>query len=280
MAVIRRFNPITPARRYYDVLLWDELTKKKPQKNLTQSLKRTGGRNNGGRITVRHHGGGHKRRYRIVDFRRDKFNVPATVSAIEYDPNRSAWIALLHYVDGEKRYILAPDGLKVGSKVVSGDKAEIEQGNCLPLRRIPVGTVIHNIELKKGRGGQMVRSAGNGAQLLAKEGEYVQVRLPSGEVRKIFSECMATVGQIGNASHENVSIGKAGRKRWLGIRPTVRGTAMNPVDHPHGGGQGKSKGGNHPSSPWGWHTKGLKTRKNKRTDKYIIMRRKNKNKMV
>ena len=273
MAGIRSYNPTSPARRYYDVVKSDGLTQKRPEKKLTVSIRKSGGRNNQGEITMRHHGGGHKRRYRIIDFKRDKFDIPGKVVSIEYDPNRSARIALLHYKDGEKRYILAPRDLDVGKTVVSSDNAEIELGNALPLKKIPVGTLIHNIELKKGCGGQVVRSAGTAAQLLAKEEEYVQIRLPSGEVRKILAECRATIGEIGNQEHENVSVGKAGRQRWYGIRPTVRGVAMNPVDHPHGGGQGKSKGGNHPTSPWGWKTKGFKTRNNKRTSKFILTRR-------
>src|SRR6185295_3509343 len=233
-----------------------------------------GGRDSRGRITVRFIGGGHKQRYRIVDFRRDKRDVPAKVAAIEYDPIRSARLALLHYADGEKRYILAPEGIKIGQNVIASDTADILAGNCLPLKLIPAGTMIHNIELRKGKGGQMVRSAGGAAQLVAKEGEYAQVKLPSGEVRKVHLECVATVGQVGNLDHKNVSIGKAGRTRWLGRRPHNRGVAMNPVDHPHGGGEGKTSGGRHPVTPWGKPTKGAKTRNNKRTQGFIIKRRK------
>lgn len=252
-----------------------ELTKSKPEKKLTESMRKSGGRNVHGHITRRHQGGGHKRRYRIIDFkRRDKDNVPAKVAAVEYDPNRTANLALLHYVDGEKRYILAPVGLAVGDVVQAGDTADIRPGNSLPLQNIPVGTVIHNVELKPGRGAQMIRSAGSWGQLMAKEGRYAQVRLPSGAVRKVLVECRATVGQLGNIEHEIIRVGKAGKSRWLGIRPTVRGLAMNPVDHPHGGGEGKSGQGNpHPVSPWGQKTKGLTTRTNKRTDKFIVAKR-------
>ncbi len=269
---IRQYKPTSPGRRFMSVLTFEEITKKEPEKSLTVPLKKTGGRNNLGRITTRHIGGGHKRKYRIIDFKRDKFDIPGVVHSIEYDPNRSANIALIHYVDGEKRYILAPLSLKVGDVIISSKnpETEIKDGNCLPLRHIPVGTLIHNIELKPGKGGQIARSAGTYGQVLAKEGDYAQVRLPSGGIRLIHLNCMATIGQVGNIDHENVTIGKAGRSRWLGIRPTVRGTAMNPVDHPHGGGEGRSKGGRHPCSPWGQLTKGLKTRKNKRTDRFII----------
>lgn len=269
---IRQYKPTSPGRRFMSVLTFEEITKKEPEKSLTKPLKKTGGRNNQGRITVWHIGGGHKRKYRIIDFKRDKFDIPGKVHSIEYDPNRSANIALIHYLDGEKRYILAPLGLNVGDVIVSSKKpdTEIKDGNALPLRYIPVGTLIHNVELKPGKGGQIARAAGSYAQILAKEGDYAQVRLPSGGIRLIHLSCMATIGQVGNLDHENVTIGKAGRSRWLGIRPTVRGTAMNPVDHPHGGGEGRSKGGRHPCSPWGKLTKGLKTRKNKRTDKFII----------
>lgn len=269
---IRQYKPTSPGRRFMSVLTFEEITKKEPEKSLTKPLKKTGGRNNQGRITVWHIGGGHKRKYRIIDFKRDKFDIPGKVHSIEYDPNRSANIALIHYFDGEKRYILAPLGLNVGDVIVSSKKpdTEIKDGNALPLRYIPVGTLIHNVELKPGKGGQIARAAGSYAQILAKEGDYAQVRLPSGGIRLIHLNCMATIGQVGNLDHENVTIGKAGRSRWLGIRPTVRGTAMNPVDHPHGGGEGRSKGGRHPCSPWGKLTKGLKTRKNKRTDKFII----------
>jgi large subunit ribosomal protein L2 len=269
---IREYKPTSPGRRFMSVLTFEEITKKEPEKSLLAPLKKTGGRNNLGRITTRHIGGGHKRRYRIIDFKRDKFDIPGKVHSIEYDPNRSANIALIHYADGEKRYIIAPLNLKVGDTIVSSKRpdTEIKDGNALPLRFIPVGTLIHNVELKPGKGGQIARSAGSYAQLLAKEGDYAQVRLPSGGIRLIHLNCMATIGQVGNIDHENVTIGKAGRSRWLGIRPTVRGTAMNPVDHPHGGGEGRSKGGRHPCSPWGQLTKGLKTRRNKRTDKFII----------
>jgi len=269
---IREYKPTSPGRRFMSVLTFEEITKKEPEKSLLAPLKKTGGRNNLGRITTRHIGGGHKRRYRIIDFKRDKLDIPGKVHSIEYDPNRSANIALIHYADGEKRYIIAPLNLKVGDTIVSSKRpdTEIKDGNALPLRFIPVGTLIHNVELKPGKGGQIARSAGSYAQLLAKEGDYAQVRLPSGGIRLIHLNCMATIGQVGNIDHENVTIGKAGRSRWLGIRPTVRGTAMNPVDHPHGGGEGRSKGGRHPCSPWGQLTKGLKTRRNKRTGKFII----------
>jgi large subunit ribosomal protein L2 len=271
---LKNFNPTSPGRRFMTVLTFDEITKSTPEKSLTEPRRRTGGRDNRGRITVRFIGGGHKQRYRIVDFRRDKRDVPAKVAAIEYDPNRSARLALLHYVDGEKRYILWPDGVKVGQTVIASDSADILPGNCLPLRAIPAGTIIHNIELRKGKGGQMVRSAGGSAQLVAKEGDYAQVKLPSGEVRKVHVECVATIGQLGNIDHKNVSYGKAGRKRWLGKRPHNRGVSMNPVDHPHGGGEGKTSGGRHPVTPWGKPTKGAKTRNNKRTQKFIVKRRK------
>jgi len=254
---------------------FEEITKKKPRWSLTERGKRTGGRNNQGRITTRWIGGGHKRRYRKIDFlRRDKEGVPANVESIEYDPNRSARIACLKYADGERRYILAPLGLEVGVALQSGENAEIRPGNALPLSKIPFGTLIHNVELKVGRGGQMVRSAGAMAQLIARDAGYAQLRLPSGEIRKIGEQCYATIGQLSNLDHENVTIGKAGKSRWLGKNPKVRGTAMNPVDHPHGGGEGKTKGGRHPVSPWGLPTKGFKTRHNKRTDKFIVERRK------
>src|SRR6266705_5805396 len=271
-----QYRPTSPGRRFQTGSDFAEITKARPEPSLTAPLGKSGGRNNLGRMTIRHRGGGHKRLYRIIDFRRDKMGVPARVAAIEYDPNRSARIALLHYVDGEKRYILAPNGLEVGAQVVSGPTADIIAGNALPLKGIPLGTTIHNLELKRGRGGQLVRSAGAAAQLMAKEGSYAQVRLPSGEVREIHIECYATIGQVGNLEHENVSIGKAGRNRWLGFRPHVRGVAMNPVDHPMGGGEGKTSGGRHPTSPWGWKTKGMKTRNNKRSDGFIIRRRKSK----
>jgi large subunit ribosomal protein L2 len=250
-----------------------ELSTDRPLKRLTRSKLRISGRNNKGRLTVRHRGGGHKRLYRIIDFRRDKREIPAKVVSLEYDPNRSARIALLAYSDGEKRYILAPDGLAVGSSVVAGENADILVGNSLPLKNIPLGTMIHNIELKIGKGGQMARSAGTAAQLLAKEAGYAQIKMPSGETRMVHLDCYATIGQVGNLNYENVSIGKAGRTRWLGKRPTVRGVAMNPIDHPHGGGEGKTSGGRHPVSPWGLPTKGYKTRNNKRTQRFIIKRR-------
>ena len=254
-----------------------QLTKKAPEKSLLSPVKRSGGRNNGGRITMRHIGGGHKRRYREILFRRrDKMDIPSKVFALEYDPNRSAWIALLHFADGDKRYIIAPQKLKVGQSILASETADIIPGNALPLRCIPVGTNIYNIELKVGRGGQLVRSAGNFGQLMAKEGKYAQVKLPSGEVRKVFIECMATIGEVSNPQHENISVGKAGRTRWKGVRPTVRGMVMNPVDHPHGGGEAKGKGGNHPSSPWGTPAKGYKTRNNKRTQKFIVKDRRKK----
>jgi len=272
---IKVYKPTSPGRRNMSVLTFEEITKKEPERSLVVPLKKHSGRNNEGRITVRHRGGGVKRKYRIIDFKRDKDNVPAKVAAIEYDPNRTANIALLHYKDGEKRYILAPMGLKVGDIVMSGENVDIKVGNALPLRNIPVGTVIHNIELYPGRGGQLVRAAGGAAQLMAKEGDYAHVRLPSGEIRMIHLDCRATIGQVGNLDHENVSIGKAGRKRHMGIRPTVRGSAMNPVDHPHGGGEGKAPIGlPAPVTPWGKPTLGYKTRKkNKESDKYIIKRR-------
>ncbi|GAB4301958.1 MAG: 50S ribosomal protein L2 [Myxococcota bacterium] len=271
---IKKYAPTSPGRRGMSVSDFTEITRDKPEKKLTQSKLRISGRNNYGRITTRHRGGGHKRRYRIVDFKRDKFDVPAKVFSVEYDPNRSARIALLHYADGEKRYILHPVGLNVGDTVVSSDSADILPGNCLPLAKIPLGTQVHNLELRPGKGGQMIRSAGSSGQLLAKEGQYAQIRLPSGEVRKALLVCRASIGQVSNVEHENIKIGKAGRTRHMGIRPTVRGVVMNPVDHPHGGGEGKAGQGNpHPVSPWGWQTKGYKTRKNKRTDKWIVRRR-------
>ena len=273
---LKKYSPTSAGRRFQTSLTFEEITDKRPEKSLTVGMRSTGGRNSQGRVTSRYMGGGHKRLYRIIDFRRDKVGVPARVAAIEYDPNRTARIALLHYVDGEKRYILAPNGLNVGAEVVAGPAADILPGNALPLRGIPLGTTIHNLELKRGRGGQLVRSAGAAAQLMAKEGSYAQVRLPSGEVREVHIECYATIGQVGNLEHENVSIGKAGRNRWIGRRPHVRGVAMNPVDHPMGGGEGKTSGGRHPTSPWGWKTKGAKTRNNKRTDDFIVRRRKSK----
>ena len=269
------FKPTSPGRRFQTGRDLSGVSADKPPKALTGPLHSSGGRNNNGRVTTRYRGGGHKRRLRIVDFRRDKLTVPAKVASIDYDPNRSAHLALLHYVDGEKRYILAPIGLQIGDTVVAGPGADIKPGNSLPLKDIPLGTTIHNIELTEGRGGQLVRSAGTAAQLMAKEGDYAQVKLPSGEVRRVDMECYASIGQVGNIDHKNVSFGKAGRKRWLGRRPHVRGMAMNPVDHPHGGGEGRSKG-NHPTSPWGTPTKGYKTRRNKRTTKLIVQRRKKK----
>lgn len=272
---IKKYNPTSPARRNMTVSTFEEITKTEPEKSLVEILKSKAGRNNYGKITVRHQGGGHKRKYRIIDFKRDKMDVPATVATIEYDPNRSANIALLNYADGEKRYILAPNGLKVGDTVVSSENADIKVGNTLPLRSIPVGTVIHNIELKAGKGGQLVRAAGNAAQLMAKEGNYAQVRLPSTEVRMIRMECKATIGQVGNLEHENITIGSAGRKRHMGWRPTVRGSVMNPVDHPHGGGEGRSPIGRPgPVTPWGKPTLGYKTRNTKKaSSKFIIKRR-------
>jgi large subunit ribosomal protein L2 len=272
MALIKK-KPTSPGRRFQEYTSFKEITSTTPEKSLLKSLKKNGGRNVHGRITSRHRGGGHKRHYRIVDFKRDKTGVPAKVATIEYDPNRSARIALLHYYDGEKRYILAPMHLSVGDVVMSGPEADIRPGNTLPLANIPLGTHIHNIELRVGKGGQIVRSAGTFAQLMAKEDKYALVKLPSGEVRMILLACKATIGQLGNVEHENFSLGKAGRKRWLGRRPKVRGVAMNPVDHPMGGGEGRSSGGRHPCTPWGKPTKGYRTRKNKRSDKYIVKRR-------
>ncbi|MFU8857768.1 MAG: 50S ribosomal protein L2 [Deferrisomatales bacterium] len=271
---IKRYRPTSAGRRFMSVSTFEEITEATPEKSLLRPLKRSGGRNNRGRITCRHIGGGHKRRYRVIDFRRDKREIPAKVSSIQYDPNRSARIALLTYLDGEKRYILAPKELRVGDRLEAGPAVEVRPGNALPLGSIPLGTLVHNVELKPGKGGQLCRSAGTYGQLMAKEGDYAQIRLPSGEVRKVRVECYATVGQVGNEDHENRRIGKAGRSRWLGIRPTVRGVAMNPIDHPHGGGEGRTSGGRHPVSPWGVPTKGKKTRKNKATDQYIVRRRK------
>jgi large subunit ribosomal protein L2 len=270
---IKTYRPITPSLRFKTTLTNEELTADKPHKPLTRIKLRTGGRRNAGDITIWHRGGGHKRKLRAIDFKRDKNGVPATVVSIEYDPNRSARIALISYADGEKRYILHPVGLNVGQKIVSGPEADILVGNALPLKNIPAGTTIHNIELKPGKGAQMVRSAGGSAQLVAKEEEYALVKLPSGETRKVLIDCMATIGQIGNVEHENVHIGKAGRNIWLGKKPVNRGVAMNPVDHPHGGGEGKTSGGRHPVTPWGQPTRGYKTRNNKRTDKFIVSRR-------
>lgn len=273
---IRKMKPVTPGTRWMSVSGFDEISKSRPEKSLIQPLKRTGGRNNTGRVTSRHRGGGHKRFYRVIDFRRDKSGMDAKVAAIEYDPNRNCRIALLQYADGERRYILAAEGIKPGDVLRSGPDAEIKPGNAMPLGNIPAGTFVHNIELRPGKGGQMARSAGMSVQLMAKEGKFAQLRLPSGEVRNVLATCMATIGSVGNAEFENISIGKAGRSRWLGIRPQSRGVVMNPVDHPHGGGEGKSPQGNpHPVSPWGWHTKGKKTRKRKKpSGKYIVKRRK------
>lgn len=271
---IKQIKPTNPASRTQTYSTFEEVTVAKPYKPLVEGKKRVSGRGNKGRTTVRFRGGAHKKRYRVVDFRREKHGVPARVATVEYDPNRSARIALLNYADGEKRYILAPLGLMVGAEVMSGEDAEVNPGNALPLRKIPVGTIIHNIELKIGKGGQMARSAGAGAQLMAKEGAYGLLRLPSGEMRKVHLECSATIGQVGNVDHENRSLGKAGRKRWLGRRPHNRGVVMNPVDHPMGGGEGRSSGGRHPCTPWGVPTKGYRTRNNKRTQKMIVRRRK------
>lgn len=270
---IKTYKPTSPGRRFQTCSDFAEITTSAPEKSLLTPLTKSGGRNNNGRVTSRHIGGGHKRKYRLIDFRRDKADIPAKVATIEYDPNRTSRIALVHYADGEKRYIIAPEKLSVGDTIISGEHADIKPGNAVPLKNIPMGTLIHNVELKVGRGGQIIRSAGSYGQLMAKEEGYAQVRLPSGEVRKILLECRATIGQIGNIEHENVSIGKAGRARWSGRRPKVRGVAMNPVDHPMGGGEGKSSGGRHPCTPWGVPTKGHKTRTNKRTDKYIVKRR-------
>ncbi|UOF91897.1 50S ribosomal protein L2 [Fodinisporobacter ferrooxydans] len=273
---IKKYKPTSPGRRFMSVATFEEITTDKPEKSLLVPLKKTAGRNNQGKITTRHHGGGHKRQYRVIDFKRNKDGIPGRVATIEYDPNRSARIALINYVDGEKRYIIAPLGLKVDDTIISGPSADIKVGNALPLANIPVGTMIHNIELKPGKGGQLARAAGAEAQLLAKEGDYATIRLGSGEVRLVRLDCRATVGQVGNLDHENVNIGKAGRSRWLGIRPTVRGVVMNPNDHPHGGGEGRAPvGRKSPMSPWGKPTLGKKTRKkNNQSDKYIIRRRK------
>jgi len=270
----KNYNPVTPGRRGMMAYDFSEITEARPLKSLTCHLKKTAGRNAYGRITLWHRGGGSKRKYRIIDFRRNKIGIPAKVAAIEYDPNRSAYIARLHYADGEKRYILAPLGLNVGQMVLSADNAEILPGNSLLLKVIPLGTTIHNIELLPGGGGKVARGAGSMAQLMAREGEYAQIKLPSGEVRMINVNCRATIGQVGNLDHGNIVIGKAGRNRWMGWRPIVRGTAMNPVDHPHGGGEGRTKGGRHPVSPWGWCTKGMKTRDNRRTQRFVVSRRK------
>jgi large subunit ribosomal protein L2 len=270
---IKSFKPVTPTRRFQTYLTKDEITKEQPEKSLTSGKKRTGGRTSTGRISSRFRSGGHKKSYREIDFKRDKHGVPAVVAAIEYDPNRTAHIALLNYADGEKRYIIAPIGLEVGRAVTSGPDADILVGNALPLLNIPAGTVVHNIELRPGKGGQMARSAGAQAQLVSKEGGLALLKLPSGEIRRVPVECFATVGQVGNIEHENVSLGKAGRKRWLGRSPHNRGVTMNPVDHPHGGGEGKTSGGRHPVTPWGKPTRGFKTRNNKRTDRWIVTRK-------
>jgi len=271
---IRKVNPRSPGRRFQTYATFEEITRTAPEKSLLEPLKKSGGRNNSGRVTAWHRGGGHKRRYRIIDFKRDKANIPAKVASIEYDPNRSARIALLHYVDGEKRYILAPLGLTTGDMVITSEQADIKPGNCMKLSSIPLGTILHNIEMKVGKGGQLARSAGSGAQLMAREGKQATLRLPSGEMRMVPIDCKATIGQVGNIDHENLSLGKAGRRRWLGRRPHVRGVAMNPVDHPMGGGEGRSSGGRHPCTPWGVPTKGYRTRKPKGSDRLIIRRRK------
>ncbi|HWB98131.1 MAG TPA: 50S ribosomal protein L2 [Bryobacteraceae bacterium] len=270
---IKTYRPTTPTRRFQTSVSREGITKETPEKSLVVSKQRTGGRNSTGRVTSRFIGGGHKKAYRLIDFKRDKHGVPARVAAIEYDPNRSARIALLHYKDGEKRYILQPDGLKVGATVTSGPTADILLGNALPLKNIPAGTIVHNVELKPGKGAQMARSAGTQVQLVSKEGGLALLKLPSGEVRRVPVECMATIGQVGNVDHENVSLGKAGRSRWLGRSPHNRGVSMNPVDHPHGGGEGKTSGGRNPVTPWGQPTRGFKTRNNKRTDKWIVTRK-------
>jgi large subunit ribosomal protein L2 len=273
---VKRYRPTSAGQRFITTLDFSELTKKKPEKSLVEVKKKHSGRNNNGHITTRHKGGGTRKQYRIIDFKRTKDSIPAKVAAIEYDPNRSARIALLNYRDGEKRYILAPVGLKVGDAVESGEGADIKTGNCLPIKNIPTGTVIHNIELRPGEGGKLVRSAGSAAQLMAKEGDYAQVRMPSGEVRKVLAVCRATIGQLGNVEHENIVIGKAGRIRHMGKRPSVRGIAMNPVDHPHGGGEARSTSGRPPTTPWGQMTMGKKTRRNKRTNKMIVRKRSSK----
>jgi large subunit ribosomal protein L2 len=271
--VLKRVKPTSPGRRFQSYSSFEEITKTAPEKSLLKIIKKTGGRNALGRVTSRHRGGGHKRYYRIIDFKRDKTGIPAKVASIEYDPNRSARIALLNYADGEKRYILAPLNLSVGDEVMAGPEADIKPGNTLPLQNIPLGTHIHNIELRLGKGGQIVRSAGTYAQLMAKEDRYALIKLPSGEVRMVLLKCKATIGQLGNVNHENIDLGKAGRRRWHGRRPSVRGVAMNPVDHPMGGGEGRSSGGRHPCTPWGKPTKGYRTRKNKTTEKFIVKRR-------
>ncbi len=271
---VKAYKPTSAGRRFQTVLDFSEISRKDPEKSLLRPLKKTGGRNLYGRITSRYIGGGHKRRYRVIDFKREKVDIPARVASIEYDPNRSSYIALLHYQDGEKRYILAPLSLRVGDQVITSEQADIKPGNALPLKNIPLGTLIHNVEVKPGKGGQMIRGAGAAGQLMAKEGKYGHIKLPSGEVRLFHLQCYATVGQVGNLDHENISLGKAGRSRWKGRNPKVRGVAMNPVDHPLGGGEGKSSGGRHPVTPWGVPTRGYKTRQNKATNKYIVKRRK------
>ncbi len=267
---VKSYKPTSPSRRFYNDYDFSQVSKKKPERALTEPTSSTGGRNHHGRITMRFRGGGHKRRYRLIDFRRDKIGIPALVAALEYDPNRTGRIALLHYADGEKRYILAPDGMKVGDTIISSRNADIKPGNSLPLRAIPLGTAVHAVEMKIGKGAQLARSAGVSAQVMAKDGDYAQVRLPSGEIRKVHQDCRATIGQVSNVDHMHVSLGKAGRSRWLGRRPHNRGVTMNPVDHPMGGGEGRSSGGRHPCSPWGQLSKGLKTRNNKRTDPMIV----------
>ncbi len=272
---IKKYKPTSPGIRFQTGFSFDEITTDEPQKSLTTGARKKGGRNNYGRLTVRHRGGGHKRRFRIIDFRRDKVDVPGKVVSVEYDPNRSARIALISYLDGEKAYILWPDGLKVGETIVAGDRVDIRPGNCMPLKNIPMGTMVHNVEMKIGKGGQIIRSAGTYGQLMAKDQGYVQLKLPSGEVRSVIDRCRATIGQVGNLDHENISLGKAGRTRRLGRRPKVRGVVMNPVDHPHGGGEGRTSGGRHPVTPWGVPTKGYKTRKRQKdSNKYIVKRRK------
>lgn len=272
---LRKLKPTTAATRYYSIATFEEITRSTPEKSLLEKITKSGGRNSLGRVTSRHRGGGHKRRYRVIDFKRDNRNIEGKVFSIEYDPNRSAYIALIHYVNGDKRYIIAPEGLKVGTTIVASEKADIVVGNALPLKAIPVNTQVHNIELRPGKGGQVARGAGNFATVQAKEGRFVLLKFPSGEARNVLAECYATIGQIGNLDHENISFGKAGRSRWFGIRPYVRGVAMNPVDHPMGGGEGKTSGGGHPVSPWGQKSKGLKTRKRKKqSSQYIVKRRK------
>ena len=275
---VKKYKPTSPGRRFQEVSTFEEITSERPHKPLTSIIKKSGGRNVYGRITARSRGGGHKRRYRVIDFKRDKYDIPARVATIEYDPNRSARIALLVYADGEKRYIIAPNGLSVGQTITSGEKSDIQIGNALPLGSMPLGTTIHHVELKKGKGAQIIRSASTYGQLVAKEGRFAHVKLPSGEVRLIHLDCYAVIGQVSNLPHENISIGKAGRSRWLGRRPHVRGVAMNPVDHPHGGGEGRTSGGRHPVTPWGKPTKGMKTRHNHTSDKYIAKKRGSKKK--